>query len=176
MTGGEGGAGPISKPRKNKWRSLGTEWSMSEVGTPLPNNLDRPHELVTSNNNKIRKGHQSRCWGYHSGREGDFWMNCRHQELWIHHWRCRRTHHIRHGGHGYGCQIVYHWFLCGIYWMLHGDQENEYSISHHWKYHRIYYLTWGGNNRTCFIIWPWIYHRSWVLKVQDFCHHIYYNG
>ena len=49
--GGEGGAGPISKIRKNKRRILGPEWSMSEVGTPLPHNRERSHGLVASNNN-----------------------------------------------------------------------------------------------------------------------------
>ena len=49
--GGEDGAGPISKPRNNKLRSLGPEWSMSKVGTPLHHNSDKPHVLVASNNN-----------------------------------------------------------------------------------------------------------------------------
>ena len=37
MTGGEGGAVPISVCN-NKRQSLGPEWSMSEVGTPQPHN------------------------------------------------------------------------------------------------------------------------------------------
>ena len=48
--GGEGGAGIISKLRNNKQCSLGPEWSMSEVRTPPPHNLDKPHVLVASNN------------------------------------------------------------------------------------------------------------------------------
>ena len=51
MAGGEGGVGPISV-RNNKQRSLGPEWSMSEVGTPPPHNPDKPHRLVDSINNK----------------------------------------------------------------------------------------------------------------------------
>ena len=51
MEGGEGGADPISKLRKNKRPSLGPEWSMSEVGTPPPHNSNKPHRLVASNNN-----------------------------------------------------------------------------------------------------------------------------
>ena len=47
--GGEGGAGPISKLRNNNRRSLGLKWSMSEVGTPPPHSLDKPHGLVASN-------------------------------------------------------------------------------------------------------------------------------
>ena len=37
----------------NRLRILGTEWSMSEVGTPPPYNLDKPHRMVDSiiNNN-----------------------------------------------------------------------------------------------------------------------------
>ena len=55
--GREVGAGPISKLRNNKRRSLGPEWSMSEVGTMPPQNLDKPHRLVASinNNNNIHK-------------------------------------------------------------------------------------------------------------------------
>ena len=53
MVGGEGGAGPISKLHNNKQRGLGLVWSMYEVGTPPPHNLDKPHGLVASiNNNK----------------------------------------------------------------------------------------------------------------------------
>ena len=56
MEGGEGGAGTISV-HNNRRRSLGPECSLSEVGTPPPHNLDKPHRLVTSiinnkNNNK----------------------------------------------------------------------------------------------------------------------------
>ena len=53
-SGGEGGAGTISKLRNNKQRSLGPEWSMSKVGNPPPHQLDKPHGLVASinNNNK----------------------------------------------------------------------------------------------------------------------------
>ena len=59
MTGGEGGAGPIIIC-KNKQRSLGTEWSMSEVGTPQPHNWDKPHGLVASiNNNNLVKANQN---------------------------------------------------------------------------------------------------------------------
>ena len=50
--GGEGGEGAIPKLRNNKKQSLGPEWSISEVGTPLPHNSDKPHGLVASNNNK----------------------------------------------------------------------------------------------------------------------------
>ena len=55
MAGGEGGAGPISKLHNNKQRGLGLVWSMYEVGTPPPHNLDKPHGLVASinNNNNI---------------------------------------------------------------------------------------------------------------------------
>ena len=48
MVEGEGGAGPI-RLRNNKRRSLGPEWSMSEVGTPPSHNWDKPHVLVASN-------------------------------------------------------------------------------------------------------------------------------
>ena len=41
--GGEVRAGPIIKLRKNRRRSLGPEWSMSEVGTPPPHNSEKPH-------------------------------------------------------------------------------------------------------------------------------------
>ena len=51
--GREGGAGPISKLRNNKRRSLGPEWSMSKVGTPPPHNLDKPHGLLASIDNKF---------------------------------------------------------------------------------------------------------------------------
>ena len=50
MAGGEGRTGPI-RVHNNKRRSLGPEWSMSEVGTPPPHNLDKPHGLVASINN-----------------------------------------------------------------------------------------------------------------------------
>ena len=50
MTGEGIGTGTISV-RNNNRRSLGPEWSMSEVGTPLPHNLDKPHGLVASINN-----------------------------------------------------------------------------------------------------------------------------
>ena len=41
----------------NKQQLLGTEWSMSEVGTPPPHNSDKPHGLVDSiNNNNIHQG------------------------------------------------------------------------------------------------------------------------
>ena len=49
--GGEIGTGPISKLCNNKQQSLVPEWSMSEVGTPQPHHLDKPHILVDSNNN-----------------------------------------------------------------------------------------------------------------------------
>ena len=49
--GREGGLGPIRKIRNDKRRSLGMEWSMSEVGNPPPHNLDKPHGLVASINN-----------------------------------------------------------------------------------------------------------------------------
>ena len=51
MAGGEGVVGSISKLRKNKLRSLGTEWSISKVGTPPYHNSDRTHVPVASNNN-----------------------------------------------------------------------------------------------------------------------------
>ena len=53
--GGEGGVVSISKLHSNKRRILGLEWSMSEVETPPPHNLDKPHGLVASinNNNNI---------------------------------------------------------------------------------------------------------------------------
>ena len=35
----------------NKQRILGPEWSMYEVGTPPPHNLEKPHGLVESINN-----------------------------------------------------------------------------------------------------------------------------
>ena len=54
-TGGESGAGPISKLHNNKRHIQGTDWSISEVGTPPPYNYDKPHELVASIN-KINKG------------------------------------------------------------------------------------------------------------------------
>ena len=42
--------GPISI-RKNKRQNLGPKWSISEVGTPPPHNLDKPHVLLASINN-----------------------------------------------------------------------------------------------------------------------------
>ena len=50
----EGGEGPIIKIRNNNKRSLGPEWSMSEVGTPPPHDSEKPHVLVyiiNKNNN-----------------------------------------------------------------------------------------------------------------------------
>ena len=58
--GGEDGAGQMSKLHNNKRRIIGTEWSMSKVGTPSPHNLDNPHGLVASinnNNNRTAKHH-----------------------------------------------------------------------------------------------------------------------
>ena len=52
--GGEGGECSISKLLNNTGRSLVLEWSISEVGTPPPHNSDKPHRLVTSNNNKVQ--------------------------------------------------------------------------------------------------------------------------
>ena len=51
MEGGEVGAGSISVGN-NKQRILGTEWSMSKIGTPPLHNLDTPQGLVASINNK----------------------------------------------------------------------------------------------------------------------------
>ena len=51
--GEECGAVPISNLRNNKRQSLGPEWSMSGVRTPLPHNSDKTHGLVASNNNNI---------------------------------------------------------------------------------------------------------------------------
>ena len=48
----EGGEGPIIKICNNNKRSLGPEWSMSEIGAPPLHNLDNTHGLVASNNNK----------------------------------------------------------------------------------------------------------------------------
>ena len=42
-------AGSIIKMCDNKRRILGLEWSMSEDGTPPPNNSDKPRGLVVSN-------------------------------------------------------------------------------------------------------------------------------
>ena len=36
----------------NKRRSLGPEWSMSEVGNPPPHNTEKPHRMVAITNNK----------------------------------------------------------------------------------------------------------------------------
>ena len=56
--GEEGWAGPISKLGNNKRRSIGSEWSMSKVGTPPTHNLDNPHGLVASiNNNNVTNHH-----------------------------------------------------------------------------------------------------------------------
>ena len=46
--GEEGGVGSISKLCNNKRWSLGPEWSMSEVGTSPPHDLDIPHGPVAS--------------------------------------------------------------------------------------------------------------------------------
>ena len=70
MERGEGGAGPISRLRKNKLWSLGTEWPMSEVRTPPPHNLNKHHGLVASNNNNNNNNnnniqvHQGGLLGY----------------------------------------------------------------------------------------------------------------
>ena len=53
MVGGEGGAGPIIKIRKNKQWGLGPEWAMSKFRKPPYHNLEKPHRLVVSNNNNI---------------------------------------------------------------------------------------------------------------------------
>ena len=45
----QGGLGSISKLCNNKRRSLGPEWSMSEVGTSPSHNMDKTHRLVFSN-------------------------------------------------------------------------------------------------------------------------------
>ena len=50
MSGGEVWAGPISV-RNNKRRFLGSEWSMSEVGTPPPHISEKPNGLVAIINN-----------------------------------------------------------------------------------------------------------------------------
>ena len=51
--GEECGAVPISNLRNNKRQSLGPEWSISGVRTPLPHNSDKTHGLVASINNSI---------------------------------------------------------------------------------------------------------------------------
>ena len=60
----EGGNNDLENRRRKRWggrarlnsnnkrRSLGPEWSMSKVGTPPPYNLDKPHGLMASTNNK----------------------------------------------------------------------------------------------------------------------------
>ena len=45
----------------NKRRSLGLYWSMSEVGTPPPNNLDKPQGMVASTNNNNNNQVLSLC-------------------------------------------------------------------------------------------------------------------
>ena len=45
------GQGGLISVRNNKRQILGTEWSISEVGTPPPHNSDKPHGLVDSINN-----------------------------------------------------------------------------------------------------------------------------
>ena len=47
--GREVGVGSISKLCGNKQKILDPEWSMSEVVTSPPHNLDKPHILVASN-------------------------------------------------------------------------------------------------------------------------------
>ena len=47
----KGGAESYINSNKNR-RILGPERSMSEVETPPPHNLDKPHGVVDSNNNK----------------------------------------------------------------------------------------------------------------------------
>ena len=49
--GREGGAGPISKLRNNKRRSLGPEWPMFEVVISPLCSSNKPHGLVASINN-----------------------------------------------------------------------------------------------------------------------------
>ena len=58
MVGGEDAVGPISV-RNNKQRSLGTEWSRSDVGTPPTHNSEKPLGLVASikNNTMNTKRH-----------------------------------------------------------------------------------------------------------------------
>ena len=53
IKGGEVGAGQISKVFNNKRQRLGPEWSMSEVGTPSPHHMYKPHGPVASINNSI---------------------------------------------------------------------------------------------------------------------------
>ena len=48
-----GREGQIIKVRNNKRRILGPEWSISEVVTLPPHNLDKPDVLVASINNSI---------------------------------------------------------------------------------------------------------------------------
>ena len=47
----------------NKQRSLGTEWSMSKVGTQPPHNSDKPHVLVASTNNTKNNKNQAKDKG-----------------------------------------------------------------------------------------------------------------
>ena len=58
LSGRKGGEGPIVV-RNNKLQRLGPEWSISEVGTPPPHNLDKPHGLVASIN-KNNNNHQNK--------------------------------------------------------------------------------------------------------------------
>ena len=48
-----GWAGSIIKLHNNEQQSLSPEWSISEVGTPLPHYLNKLHILVASNNDNI---------------------------------------------------------------------------------------------------------------------------
>ena len=50
----------------NKRRILGPEWSMSEVGTPPPHNLEKPQRLVdiiNNNNNLLFPDPSDKCAG-----------------------------------------------------------------------------------------------------------------
>ena len=49
----------------NKRRILGPECSMSEVGTPPPNNSDKPHGLVDSINNNNNNNNNNTQFQFH---------------------------------------------------------------------------------------------------------------
>ena len=51
MDGRRRGQGGLISVGNNKQQILDPEWSMFKVGTPPPNNSDKPHGLVDSINN-----------------------------------------------------------------------------------------------------------------------------
>ena len=80
-----GGWGRLISVRNNKRRIIGPEWSMSEVGTPPPHNLEKTHGMVDStNNNNNNTGSRlttiliGMCCGSHNYINFEYLTNIKH--------------------------------------------------------------------------------------------------